>query len=205
MAAIGMYGVYYAVANKVDGVVKDYKGHKMMGKAISASFEPSTAEDNPLYANNAVAENDASGASGGTLTVTLDRLNQAAAEDMFGIKLEEVTVEADGSLPEQATGKALKFTGAEVSVPIGMAYIREKQEDGKRMHEVLLYREATASMPNESAQTRGESIEWQTPEITFNVAGRDAKNSPWFEMVTFDSQEAAEAYIRSKFKASEAA
>ena len=93
MAGIGLYGVYYAKATVEDGVVTGYTGGlKTMGKAISASFEPTTPDDNPLYANNAVGDNDASGASGGTLTLTLDRLTQAAAADMFGLTVQDVEV-----------------------------------------------------------------------------------------------------------------
>ena len=73
MAGIGMYGVFYAKAVVQNGVVTGYTGGtRTMGKAISASFEPNTPDDNPLYANNAEAENDSSGASGGALTLTTD-------------------------------------------------------------------------------------------------------------------------------------
>ena len=86
MAGIGMYGVFYAKAVVKNGIVTGYTGGtKLMGKAISAGFEPSTPEDNPLYANNGEAENDSSGASGGTLTLTLDRLTMDAAADLYGL------------------------------------------------------------------------------------------------------------------------
>lgn len=210
MAGIGMYGVFYAKCKKAEGVVTGYEGGvKMMGKAISANFDPKTPEDNPLYANNGVAENDASGASGGNLTMTLDRLGQEAAADLFGLKVEDVTITdekaASGLTEDEKKGKALKYTGKEVSAPVGVAYVRSHQIDGSRAHhEVVLYREATFNPPTEAAQTKGESIEWQTPEITGTVAGRDAKDNPWYESVMFHSERAAIAYINEKFKASEA-
>lgn len=210
MAAIGMYGVYYAKCVKKDGIVTGYTGGvKMMGKAISASFEPSAPESNPLYANNGVAEDDASGASGGSLTMTLDRLDQAAAADLYGLEVEDVTITdetaASGLGEEEKKGKALKYKGSEVSAPVGAAYVRSHQIDGKRdYHEVVLYREVTFSQPTEAAQTTGESIEWQTPEISGVVAGRDAKENPWYESVMFPTQRAAIAYITEKFKESEA-
>ena len=71
MAKIGMYGVFYAKAVLKQNVVVGYTGGvKMMGQAISADFSPSKPSENPLYANNGVAENDSSGASGGTLKTT---------------------------------------------------------------------------------------------------------------------------------------
>ena len=202
MAGIGMYGVYYSKATIANGVVTGYAGVKTMGKAISASFEPNTPDDNPLYANNAVAENDSSGASGGTLTLTLDRLTQEAAADLYGLTVEEVEVTVGETPGTQVDGTALKYTGNEQSAPVGVAFIRQNQVDGVRNHEVILYRRATFSMPADSAQTMGESIEWQTPEIEASVMGLEGDGTnAWFEQVIFPTQEAAIAYITNYFKA----
>ena len=202
MAGIGMYGVYYSKATIANGVVTGYAGVQTMGKAISASFEPSTPDDNPLYANNAVAENDSSGASGGTLTRTLDRLTQDAAADLYGLTVEDVEVTVGETPGTQVEGTALKYTGTEQSAPVGVAFIRQNQVDGVRNHEVILYRRVTFSMPADNAQTMGESIEWQTPEISGTVMGLEGDGSnAWFEQVIFPTQEAAIAYITNYFKA----
>ena len=203
MAGIGMYGVYYSKATIANGVVTGYGGVKTMGKAISASFEPNTPDDTPWYANNSVAENDSSGASGGTLTLTLDRLTQEAAADLYGLTVEDVEVTVGDTPGTQVEGTALKYTGNEQSAPVGVAFIRQNQVDGVRNHEVILYRRATFSMPADSAQTMGESIEWQTPEIEASVMGLEGDGTnAWFEQVIFPTQEAAIAYITNYFKAS---
>ena len=202
MAGIGMYGVYYSKATIANGVVTGYAGVKTMGKAISASFEPNTPDDNPLYANNSVAENDSSGASGGTLTLTLDRLTQEAAADLYGLTVEDVEVTVGDTPGTQVDGTALKYTGNEQSAPVGVAFIRQNQVDGVRNHEVILYRRANFSMPADSAQTMGESIEWQTPEIEGTVMGLEGDGTnAWFEQVIFPTQEAAIAYITKYFAA----
>ena len=202
MAGIGMYGVYYSKATIANGVVTGYAGVKTIGKAISASFEPSTPDDNPLYANNAVAENDSSGASGGTLTLTLDRLTQEAAADLYGLTVEDVEVTVGDTPGTKVEGTALKYTGNEQSAPVGVAFIRQNQVDGVRNHEVILYRRATFSMPSDSAQTMGKSIEWKTPEIEGTVMGLEGDGTnAWFEQVIFPTQEAAIAYITNYFAA----
>lgn len=199
MAGIGMYGVYYSKCMKEDGITTGYTGGvKMLGKAISATFTPSNPEDNPLYANNGVSENDSSSASGGTLNMTLDRLKQDAAADLFGLTVEEVSVNVGDTA---VTGQALKYHGNEQSAPVGIAFVRMHQQDGMRKHEVVLYRSAIFGMPDEEAQTMGESIEWQTPEISGTVQGLEGDGStPWYESVVFPSQEAALAYINDRFK-----
>lgn len=201
MAGIGMYGVYYAKCLKTDGVTTGYTGGvKTMGKAISANFTPTNPEENPLYANNSVAENDSSSASGGTLDMTLDRLKQAAAADLYGLTVTEVTANVGST---SVTGKSLKYYGNEQSAPVGVAFVRMHQEDGMRSHEVVLYRSVTFGMPAQDAQTKGESIEWQTPEISGTVQGLEGDGSePWFESAVFPSQEAALEYIYDRFKES---
>lgn len=198
MAGVGLYGVFYAKATVQAGVVTGYTGGtKLMGKAISAEFTPNTTDDNPLYANNGVAENDSSGASGGTITMTLDRMTLDTAADLYGLEVEETTVMVEG---QPVTGRGLKYTGTEQSAPVGVAYIRMNQEDGVRNHEVVLYRRSTFSMPAQSAQTMGESIEWQTPEIEGSVMGMEGDGTePWFQTFVFPSQAAAIAYIESIF------
>ena len=194
MAKIGMYGVYYAKAVVKDGIVTGYTGGvKMMGKAISAEFTPSVSDSDPLYANNAEAESNASGASGGTLKTTLDRLTMEAAADLFGLEEKKVTVTVDG---KEVEGRSLDYTGMEQSAPVGVAYIRENQEDNVRSHEVVLYRRAVYSMPTEKAQTRGEKIEWQTPELEAAVSGMEGDGTnPWYRSVVFPTQAAAIAFI----------
>lgn len=201
MAGIGLYGVYYSVATVKDGVVTGYNGAKTMGKAISASFTPNNPDENVLYANNSAAESDASGASGGSLSLVLDRLKQDAAADLFGLQVEDVSVTVEGS--DAVTGKGLKFKGTEQSAPVGVAFIRQQQIDGSRdNHEVVLYRRATFQMPTESAQTRGDTIEWQTPEMSAAVVGMEGDGTKaWYEAIVFPTQAAAIAYIEQYFDA----
>ena len=198
MASIGMYGVFYAKCVLLDGVTTGYTGGaKMMGRAISAGFEPNTPDDNPLYANNGIAESDSSGASGGTLSITLDRLTMEAAADMFGLQIAEATVLVNG---KQAVGRGLRYTGREQSAPLGVAFIRMNQVNGVRNYEVVRYRRTTFSMPSENAQTMGGSIEWKTPELTAAVMGmEDNGDQAWYETMVFSTQAAAIAYIESVF------
>lgn len=200
MAGIGLYGVYYAKATVANGVVTGYAGVQSMGKAISASFERTEADNNPLYANNAIAENDASSGSGGTLTLTLDRLTQAAYADLFGMTAQESSVTV-GS--ETVTGTGFDYTGDEQGAPVGVAFIKWHQENDQRnKHEVVLFRNVTFSPPNIDGQTMGESIEWQTPEITGTVVGKEGDGTnPWFVTRVFPTQAAAIQFITDQFAA----
>ena len=200
MAGIGLYGVYYSKAIISDGVVTGYSGVSTMGKAISASFEQAEANDNPLYANNGIAEHDSHAGSGGTLTLTLDRLTQAAAADLYGLTLKTSTVEVASTT---VTGTGFDYTGDEQSVTVGVAFIRWCQEnDDRNKHEVVIFRNVTFGFPNIDAQTLGDTIEWQTPEIQGTVIGKEGDGTnPWFLTRVFPSQAAAEQFITNQFAA----
>lgn len=198
MAIIGLYGVFYKKCVKVDGVCTGYDGSvKMMGKAIDAGFEPNVPSENPLYANNAVGENDISAGHGGNLDLTLDRMTLETASDLYGTTVQEVNVEVDG---ETVKGMEISYKGSEVSTPVGTAYILLGQEDGVRNHEVVFYREVTYTRPSEEASTMGDSIEWQTPSISAVVAGMQGDGvDPWYRKARFSTQRAAIAYIYKLF------
>lgn len=198
MAGIGLYGVFYSKCVKNGGVVTGYDGSvKMMGKAISAGFEPNTPEDNPLHANNGISENDYSTGSGGALTMTLDRLTLNTSADLFGTQAVDVEVTVGD---QTVKGKEITYKGDEVSVPVGAAYIKMQQEDGERSHEVVFYREVEMARPSEDAQTMGETLEWQTPEISGTVAGLQGDGSqPWYRASRWPTQEAAIAYVFKLF------
>ena len=190
MAGIGLYCVYYSKATISNGAVTGYSGVSTMGKAISASFEQTEPDDNPLYANNGIAEHDSHAGSGGMLTLTLDRLSQSAAADLYGLTVKTSNVTVAGT---SVSGTGFDYTGDEQSVPVGVAFIRWCQEnDDRNKHEVVLFRNVTFGFPKIDAQTLGDQIEWQTPEISGTVIGKEGDGTnPWFMTRVFPSQAAA--------------
>lgn len=194
MAGIGLYGVYYSKASLTDGVVTGYNGVEQMGKAISATFEPAEADANPLYANNGIAERDAAAGAGGTLTVTLDRLKADAAGDLFGLT-------SATSVVSGVTGTGFDFTGNELSAPVGVAFVRWAQEENSREHyQAVIFSYVMFSPPSEEYQTMGESVEWQTPELSGIVSGGAVTGAlPWKKVYEFPDQDSAIAFITNYF------
>jgi len=197
MAGIGLYGVYYSKATLTNGVLTGYSGIETMGKAISATFEPADTNDNPLYANNGVAERDAVGGAGGTLSLTLDRLTEDAYADLFGLTKKTATV---GTV----TGSGFDFSGDELANAVGVAFIRWAQEENDRGHyQAVIFSYVMFSPPSDEYQTMGESVEWQTPEIEGTVSGGAVTGAlPWKKVYDFPDQDSAISFITSYFAAS---
>lgn len=194
MAGIGLYGVYYSKATLTNGVLTGYSGVETMGKAISATFEPADAADNPLYANNGIAERDASGGAGGTLTVTLDQLARDAMGDLFGLT-------SATSVVSGVTGTGFDFTGNELSAPVGVAFVKWNQINNDRAnYQAVIFSYVMFSPSSESYQTLGESVDWQTPELSGIVSGGAVTGAkPWKKVYDFATQEAAIQFITNYF------
>lgn len=194
MAGIGLYGVYYAKCTLTNGVITGYGDVKTMGKAISATFEPQESNDNVLYANNGIAERDAAGGSGGSLTVTVDQLEDGAMADLFGLTSSSTVVSG-------VTGTGFDFTGNELSAPVGVAFIKSEQKDNVRdRHTAVIFAYTLFSPSSDNYATLGESVEWQTQELSGTVSGPSVCGSyPWQVRKTFPTQAAAEAFINAFF------
>ena len=194
MAGIGLYGVYYSKATLTNGVLTGYGGVKTMGKAISATFEPADAADNPLYANNGIAERDASGGAGGTLSVTLDQLDRTAMGDLFGLT-------AATSVVSGVTGTGFDFTGNELSAPVGVAFVKWNQINNDRAnYQAVIFSYVMFSPSSESYQTLCESVDWQAPELSGIVSGGAVTGAkPWKKVYDFPDQDSAIAFITNYF------
>ena len=202
MAGIGLYGVYYAKGTITDGVLTGYNGVQTMGKAISANFEPADAGGSNLWANNAIAETDGLASAGGTLTIGTDRISNQAYTDLFGLTSDTKTVTVGG---ETVTGTGFSYNGTETAAPVGVAFVRWRQEDNNRgIYEAVIYAYCTFNEPSEEMTTYdGDSgIEWQTPELEATVSGGVVTGTyPWRQKYTFDSQAAAIQFITDAFAA----
>lgn len=197
MAGIGLYGVYYSKGVIENGVLTGYTGVQQMGKAISAAFTPVDQNSNPLYANNGIAERDAAAGSGGELSITLDRVIRAAMADLYGLTEKAVTIGGAG-------GSGFDFDGTELSAPVGVGFVRWNQENNSRSHyQAVIFSYVVFGPMTENSQTLGETVEWQTPELTGTVSGGAVCGAkPWKKLYDFETQEAAIAFITDYFQAS---
>ena len=54
------------------------------------------------------------------------------------------------------------------------------------------------AVPSDAANTQGETIEWQTPEISGTIMRDDSAKHAWKKEATFTSEAQAEAYIKAR-------
>lgn len=185
MARVGVSYPRYAIYNNTSGTVT-YGGAKTMGKATTVTVEVENGGDNNLYADNAIAES-ANSFAGGTLTVGTDDLYDTAATDLLGLESDE------GELIRKA----------DMTVPyVGVGFVIKHVQSGGNVYTGYILTKTQFTDPGITVNTQGESIEWQTPELTATIMKDDTEDGVWCRQKTFDTESAAKAYVDAFFAAS---
>lgn len=187
MAGIGLSKCYVAEYTCSTAGVVSYSNGTLMGKAVEFSTSIETADENNLYADNAIAETDST-FGGGTLTISTDDLLQSASALILGITPSSITVGT-------STVSELIYDDDAVAPDLGYGTIIKKKNSGSYKYRAVVLTKIKFNVPDESATTQGETIEWQTPTLTATIMRDDSAKHAWKREATFDSEAEAIAYI----------
>ena len=193
MATIGLSKPYYAIYAEAGGVVS-YSDGAVMGKATEANISIETTEDNNLYGDNGLAETDRRFANG-TLTLSTTDLSQEVSKAILGLTEQAITG-IDGVT--DTSGKELVYDDAQVTPYLGVGFIIKKKVNGAYKWRGVVLPKVMFSVPEDAATTQGESIEWQTPELTGTIMRDDSATHVWKKEATFTTEAQAEAYIKAR-------
>lgn len=193
MATIGLSKPYYAIYAEAGGVVS-YSDGAVMGKATEANISIETTEDNNLYGDNGLAETDRRFANG-TLTLSTTDLSQEVSKAILGLTEQAITG-IDGVTDTSV--KELVYDDAQVTPYLGVGFIIKKKVNGAYKWRGVVLPKVMFSVPEDAATTQGESIEWQTPELTGTIMRDDSATHAWKKEATFTSEAQAEAYIKAR-------
>ncbi len=193
MATIGLSKPYFAVYSAAGSTVS-YANGAVMGKATEANIEIDTTEDNNLYADNAIAETDRTFA-GGTLTLSTDDLSQEVSKAILGLAEQAITgIEG----VTDTSVKELLYDDQQQTPYLGVGFIIKKKVGGVYKWRGVILTKVMFSTPADAATTQGETIEWQTPELSATIMRDDSPNHMWKREATFTTEAQAEAYIKAR-------
>lgn len=191
MAKIGLSKPYYAIYNNTGNNVT-YTGGGLIGKATELNLELEGADANILYADNAAAESDNQFA-GGTLTLSTDDLMPAPMLAILGLK--QQAMDLDGA--STASPQWLVYDDDQVIPYIGFGGIVKKQINNVTKWVAVVLTKVQFSNPGLDAVTQGETIEWQTTELTATVMRDDSAKHVWqMQSTPMDTEADAEAAIK---------
>ena len=185
MAKIGLNNLWYSHLTEAQDGTPSYDGAKSFGKAISANVSI-TNNSAMLYADDTLAESDTSFQSG-TVTLGTDDDREATFADILGHSITE-----EGEVTRNAN---------DVAPWVALARIVVKMVNNVKLYKVEVLYKVKFSEPSQDDQTKGESVEFKTPEIEGTIA--TLANGDWSTSQTFSSKEAAIAFIQATFASAE--
>lgn len=172
----------------------NYSGGIINPHAISYTAAIESTDNNPLYGDNMVIENDVGRFSTGTLTLETDDL--VGEVTMF--LLDAKTVERQYG--EDKTVQAIVFDDRMKSPTLGTGIIEEHQIDDVNQYKAIWFKKVNYSIPEDTATTRGETIEWQTRTIEGTIARSDESEHPWKEEAWFETESEAVEYLKAMLR-----
>ena len=183
MALIGLNNLWYSKLTEALNGTPTYDGAKSFGKAVSANVSI-TNNSATLYADDVLAESDTSFQSG-TVTLGVDDDREATFADVLGHDVSD-----EGEVTRNAN---------DVAPWVGLGRIVVKMVNNVRLYKVEILYKTKFSEPSQDDQTKGESVEFRTPEIEGTIA--TLANGDWSTSKVFTTKDEALAFIQSVFAA----
>lgn len=191
MAKIGLTNIWWAKLTEAEDGAATYDGAKSFGKAVSCKVSV-TNNDAALYAEDALAESDKSFNSASvTLGVADD--DDTIFAPILGHTVSEGTKGKGGEMVRNAN---------DVAPYIGLGRVITKMVNGALKYKGEFLYKVKFSEPSQEDETKGEKVDFKTPEIEGSAA--QLLNGNWSAAQTFDTKDEAVTYIKDKLKSASA-
>ena len=187
MAIIGVKHLMYApITNYTVGSMPTYGTGAVLARLTKIDYNP-TKSDVDFYADDIKAEEDHT-VTGGTITVGVDDLTQDVQKGIFG-NVQET----------QATIKVLCKAANDEAPYVGLGYVIPHKRRGTRVYEAVMLLRVMFSEPNESAETKGETISFQGKEIEGSFSPVEGyENDRYRISAEFSTESAADEWLKTK-------
>lgn len=183
MANIGLSKPYFATYTNNNGTIS-YGTPLVLGKAIDVDISLDGKEPQILYADNGPAESVTT-FGGGTVTLGIDEMALESAAAVLGLT--------------KGTGDELTFP-ADISAPYGgLGFVAKKVHNGVIKWRAVILHKVQFMIPDVALTTQGETVEFQTPELSATILRDDQTPAEWSTWGDYATEAAAVAAITAFF------
>jgi len=185
MAQIGLEYLICAPLTETQSTV-EYQNGMVMSYAIKADISIEINEGT-LYGDNRIIENVKEFKSG-KVSLNGDHLSYEVLSLILGHTLETLT----------PSGQKLTAKGDDDGAYVGIGFYATTLKDNVRKYRSIWLRKAKFGIPNESLETKGDSINFQTPTIEGTIL-TDILGI-WKEETTFETEAQAKSWLDEQAK-----
>ena len=183
------YVALYAVS---DNTVS-YSGGMPLARGVSVSIDPESGDGTDFYADNVTAESVGGTFTGGTITLTVDGLKDAARKLVMGIVTENTVTIGSGT-----SVKVYDYDDQQTAPYVGIGFIVRYMENGVTTYVPHIICKAVFSPEGLDAATQEEDIEFQTSELEATIMRDDSQYHRWQRIAEAQTTEtAAENVIKA--------
>ena len=165
---------------------------------MTANIELRFAEGR-LYAESVLAEFIRK-CTGGTISLGVKYILQAAQKLMFGLSEKSRSVTPTGGTATEVTSLVTKRNT--VGQYVGVSFYTPALYEGVEKYDCVFIGKCMFGEPSESTQTAGENIQFQTPVTNGEFLADDSEEGQIKEAVTVDTEALARAWCDAVLSAS---
>lgn len=169
-----------------------YTNGQVLARGVSVTLAPEAGDPAEFYADNVLAETAGGTFGGGTVTLTVDGLLDTAEALVYGLPAAESLSVSSGSveLYNYGDGMVVPF--------VGVGFIVRYMSDNVTTYVPVFLPKVRFQMHETAATTQGDTMEFQTEELTADIFRDDTASRNWKQVAAAQTTEAAaEAVLKT--------
>ena len=162
-----------------------YSDKTPLARGVEVSMDVEIGDATNFFADNTISESVAGQFNGATATLTVDGLKDTARDLIAGL-VTSTTIIANSS-----TVVAKVYDDLQVIPYVGIGFVVRYMENGVTTYAPVILPKAQFSPESLKAATQGESVEFQTTDLTATIMRADDTNHSWKIVAADQTTEAA--------------
>ena len=162
-----------------------YSNVTPLARGVEVDMEVEIGDATNFFADNTISESVAGQFNGATATLTVDGLKDTARDLIAGL------VTTKTIIANSSTVSAKAYDDLQVIPYVGIGFVVRYMENGVTTYAPVILPKAQFSPESLKAATQGESVEFQTTELTATVMRADDANHTWKIVAADQTTEAA--------------
>lgn len=179
------FSMPYVATYSASGSTITYTGASQLARGVSVAIAIESGDGSTFYADNVAAEGTGGVFTGGTVTLTVDGLKDAARKLIEGLaNPTEVTVGSD-------TVDVYSYDTDQVIPYVGIGFVARYMENGATTYVPVVLTKCQFDVDGMEAATQAESVEFQTQELTATIMRDDSAKHCWRKIAEAQETETA--------------
>lgn len=190
------FSLPYVATYAHTGTTVTYSGGSQLARGVSVSVSAESSDNNVFYADNVSAETSGGIFTGGTVTLTVDGLKDAARTLIMGIGTTETITVGTGS----GSSVSVEVYDDDQTAPyVGIAFVARYMEGGVTSYVPYLLTKCQFALDGLEAATQEDQVEFQTQELTASILRDDSAKHAWRKIAAAQTTETAALNVIKKF------